>query len=109
MGWTHALDVAHFFESLVCEALDINKDLLLNDSQPRRCISEGVPLVYVDNFIYVSESQNLANQAFDKVKKACEYYGLPTHDEHRGVQRMKAFGWDLDGIGRRVQPTNKRG
>ena len=109
MGWTHALDLAqNFFENLVAESLNIPREKLLREGLPAPRANEGVVAVYVDNYIIAAEDKELAEIAFDKVKKSCQAAGLPTHDETRGARQLTGLGWLFDGEKSEIRPTAKR-
>ena len=56
MGWNHALDLAqNLFEGVASQALSIPRSRLLKDGQPPASMDQGVGIVYVDNFVYLSE------------------------------------------------------
>ena len=57
MGWNHALDIAHnAFANIVADSLQTNVRDLLVDGQKPPNINSGIPIVYVDNFVFLATS-----------------------------------------------------
>ena len=75
MGWSHALDLAQrAFENIVCKALSVPRSRLLCDGVKPCNVAIGVPAVYVDNFVFVSNSVEESHKALSLVKDECTWY-----------------------------------
>ena len=99
MGWSHALDLAQtIFSGGVADALSMKPRDLVVDGRKPPSISEGIPLVYVDNFVFCSSSSSKVEKAVAAVRSRCHQLGLPTHEEIDSSRNMTVLGWDIDGI-----------
>ena len=109
MGWNHALDIAHnAFANIVADSLQTNVRDLLVDGQKPPNINSGIPIVYVDNFVFLSSSPSQVSHAVSCVAARCAEVGLPTHELVSCSRQLKVLGWEIDGEARTLRPARVR-
>ena len=109
MGWNHALDIAHnAFANIVADSLQTNVRDLLVDGQKPPNINSGIPIVYVDNFVFLASSSSQVSHAVSCVAARRAEVGLPTHELVSCSRKLKVFGWEIDGEARTLRPARVR-
>ena len=103
------MDVAHgLFSSIVSDALGVPRETLLVDGKKPADINEGIPIAYVDNFVFLGASSQQVSCAVRLVRRRCSQLGLPTHEVQSSTRKLTVLGWEIDGARRVLRPSPRR-
>eukprot|EP00971_Amphidinium_carterae_P327888 6459479-Amphidinium_carterae.1 len=92
--------------SLVCRALNVERTL--TDAEVMQPVIDGIPAVYVDNFIYIASEATSCMSARERVQAGCDKLRLPTHGVVDPCRESDVLGWSIDLRKGEVRPKGAR-